>query len=256
MENINNFFSNTIDNNKGISIYDKESIKLVINQFINLFNRFGVDVPIGNCSQLLSDLKVVNNYNSDLTEFAYCYDSESNTIINNKKYVKDENRRLYDYCFSILSIISRRFDVETSRYSDGLVYTDEKNATYGYKINDKLKHRLVGLLTGEVIDQEEISDFYVDKADDPCTLEDCLLIDINSFVLDVDLLNYFINADGISFYQKICSSLDDEEKAKDFMKNIDAYTKENSIENRKKYDEVISMLKEKKVTDENSKRIA
>ena len=41
-----------------------------------------------------------------------------------------------------------------------------------------------------------------------------------------------------------------------FMKNIDEYTKENSIENRKRYDEVISMLKEKKVTDENSKRIA
>lgn len=257
MGNIEAFFKNTVNINNNLSLYDKESIKLVINQFIGLFNKFNVDVPIENISLLLSQLKVTINRNSELSDKAYYYDNNSNSIINNSRIVKDNSRRLYDYCHVVLDIMSKKYNPESSKYNDGLVYEDEYGNKFGTKINEKLKHTLITLLTSEVIDEEKIEDFYIDKADDPCTLEDCLLIDINSIISTNDLLTYFINGDGISFYQTICNSLiGDEEKAKDFISNIDEYTKDNSIEQRKKYDEYLIVMKQNVAYKENIRRIA
>lgn len=257
MENIETFFENTVDVNSNLSIYDKQSIRLVINQFIGLFNRFNVDVPVDNITALISQLKVVNNYDPVLTDKAYYYDISENSIINNKRIVKDDQRRLYDYCDVILDIMSKKYNPDTSKYSDGLVYEDENGDKFGTKINKKLKHTLITLITNEVIDEEKIENFYYDKVDDPCTLEDCLFIDINSVINTEDLLTYFINADGVSFYQAICSALgDDEIKAKDFISNIDEYTKDKSIEQRKKFDEYIKLMKQNKITAENVRKIA
>lgn len=256
MGNINEFFKETIDINSNLSVYDKESIKLVIIHFIGLFNRLGVDVPIENISTLLSELKSINNYDPKLTEKAFLYDSATNTMINNKRHVKDDNRRLYDNCMMVLDIMSKKFDPETRKYNDGLIYEDENGHKFGTKINEKLKHRLVTLLTDVVVDEENIKDFYVDKPDDPCTLEDTLLIDINSVISTEDLLTHFISADGISFYQAICNTLDNEQIAKDLLSTIDEYNKDKSIEQRKKYDEVMKMIKEQQLTRENNMKIA
>lgn len=256
MENIETFFKNTIDINDNLTKDDKDSIKLVINQFVGLFNRFNVEVPIHNISALISRLKIINNKDLELDK-AYYYDFNQNSIINNKRNVKDNDRRLYDYCKTILDIMSKRYNPDTLRYSDGLIYEDENGNKFGTKINEKLKHTLISLITGEVISEERIEDFYFDKADDPCTLEDSLLIDINSIISTEDLLTYFINADGISFYQAMCNTLnDDEEKAKDFLSNIDEYTKDKSIEQRKKYDNYLEHMKQNKMIDSNVRKIA
>ena len=255
MGNINEFFAETIDANNNLNLYDKESIKLVINQFIGLFERLGVDVPIENIGGLLSNLTTVNNYDSNLTEKAFLYDKNTNTIINNKRIVKDDNRRLYDNCMMVLDIMSKKFDPETQKYSDGLIYEDEIGNKFGTKINDRLKHELVKYLTHEVIDEEEIKDFYFDSPNDPCTLEDSLMHDIYSVISDKDVLTYFINADGISFYQRICETLGNEEMAKEFLSNIDEYNKDKSIAQRKKYDEAMKIIKEQQLTQENNMRI-
>lgn len=257
MDNIEDFFKDTIDINDNLSEIDKDSIKLVIRQIIGLFNRFDVYVPIENASLLLSNLKVIRNYNQELSDRAYYYDLDQNTIIDNKRFVKDGDRRLYDYCSVVLDIMSKKYNPETSKYSDGLVYEDENSRKFGSRINEKLKHKLVTLMTDQVIKEEKIEDFYVDKANDPCTLEDCLLMDINTIINMEDLLTHFINADGISFYQTICSNLsDDEQKAKDFISNIDEYTRDKSIEQRKKYDEYLALMKQQKLSDGEVKKIA
>lgn len=257
MENIEDFFKTTIDINNNLSENDKDSIKLVIRQIIGLFNRFNVDVPIENTSLLFSNLKIIKNYNPELSDKVYYYDLSHNTIIDNRRIVKDYDRKVYDYCSIILEIISKRYNSETSKYSDGLIYEDENGKKFGTKINEKLKHTLVTLMTNEAIEEEKIEDFYVDKPDDSCTLEDCLLIDINTIIGIEDLLNYFINADGISFYQSICSTLrDDEQKTKDFISNIDEYTKDKSIEQRKKYDECLELMKKQKLSIGEVKKIA
>lgn len=257
MENIETFFKNTVDINNNLSIYDKESIKLVINMFIGLFNRFNVDIPIENMAALISQLKIINNYDPKLSDKAYYYDFSANSIINNNGIVKDDSRRIYDYFYAILDIMSKKYNPETSKYGDGLIYEDENGKKFGAKINEKLKHTLISLITGEIVDEERIEDFYFDKADDPCTLEDCLLIDINTIISAEDLLTYFVNADGMSFYQAICSTLsEDEVKARDFISNIDEYTRDKSIEQRKKYDEYLKIMKQNKISDENAKRIA
>lgn len=257
MDNIEDFFKTTIDINNNLSKDDKSSIKLVIRQIICLFNRFDVDVPIENISLLLSNLRIIKNENKELSDKAYYYDLNHNAIIDNRRIVKDCDRRLYDYCSIILDIMSKRYNQDTSKYSNGLVYEDENGNEFGTKINEKLKHTLVTLMTDKVVKEEKIEDFYFDKANDPCTLEDCLLIDINTIIGIEDLLTYFINADGILFYQKICRNLsDDEQKTKDFISNIDEYTRDKSIEQRKKYDECLALMKQQRLSVNDVKKMA
>lgn len=257
MRNIEGFFKNIIYKNENLSVYDKESIEVVINKFVDLFDKFDIEIPIEEVAPLFSNLKIENNYYTSDINQVYYYDSNRNTIVHNKKNDNDDDKRFYDYLNVMLEMLSKRYDIETSKYSDGLIYEDEYGNKFGTKVNEKLKHTLIVLMTGEVIEEEKIKDFYVDKVDDPCTLEDCLLIDINSIISTEDLLTYFINADGISFYQTICNTLNgDEEKTKDFLSNIDEYTKDNSIEQRRKYDDYLEFLNQNKNTSEIAKKTA
>lgn len=253
MENIETFFKDTVDMNSNLSEFEKESIRLVIDRFIGLFNKLNVDIPIDNMAALISQLKVIEKNEPELPSKAYYYDLDENSIINNNGIVKDNSRKIYDYAYAVLDIMSKRYNPETSKYSDGLIYEDENGKKFGTKINEKLKHKLITLITGEIIDEEKIEDFYYDKADDPCTLEDCLLIDINTIIPAKDLLTFFINADGISFYQAICTTLgEDEEKTKKFISIIDDYTKDKSIEQRKRYDEYLEQMKQNIILGKNT----
>ena len=249
---MNEFLNQILDDNKNLTAEYKEQIKYAVN-YIDAFliNNFNVGISVENCAMLLINLKITEVEKD--TEKAYNYNFETNTLEKNTK-IKYDTRMVYDYCMSIFDIITKKYDKETNSYSDGLIYVDELNNTFGNKINEKLKHQLV---TCEVIDEEKVKDFYVDKADDPCTLEDALLIDINSMISSEELVYDFINADGISFYQEINKRLkEDEEKTKSFLDNIDKYTKENSIDSRKKYDELITRMKEYIVEDTNKMNIA
>lgn len=252
---MNEFLNQILDSNKNLTNDEKEQIKYAVNQIDNfLIDNFNIGVSVDNSAMLLLNLKVTEEEKD--TDKAYNYNFENNTLEKNTK-IKYDSRMVYDYCKSILDIITKKYDRETNTYSDGLIYKDELNNTFGNKINEKLKHQLVMLITNEVVDEEEVKDFYVDKVDDPCTLEDALLIDINSIVSSEELINYFVNADGISFYQEINKRLnEDEEKTKDFFEIIDKYTKENSIRSRKKYDELISKMKEYNLEDTNKMNIA
>lgn len=252
---MNEFLNQILDSNKNLTNDEKEQIKYAVNQIDNfLIDNFNIGVSVDNSAILLLNLKVTEEEKD--TDKAYNYNFETNTLEKNTK-IKYDSRMVYDYCTSVLDIITKKYDRETNTYSDGLIYKDELNNTFGNKINEKLKHQLVMLITNEVIDEEEVKDFYVDKVDDPCTLEDALLIDINSIISSEELINYFVNADGISFYQEINKRLnEDEEKTKDFFENIDKYTKENSIKSRKKYDELISKMKEYNLDDINKMNIA
>lgn len=260
MDRIDQIIQDTIYANPNLKVIEQQRLEMVIKQINNLMNSYDVEMLLENSAALFASVSVEENkIEPDKSNRAFTYDLNRNVIIDNRRFVKDDSRRLYDYFDVVFDMVTKKFNSNTGTYDNGLITKFPNGNSFGMKINEKVKHTLITIMTGEVLNEEDIKDFYVDKVDDPCTLEDSLLIDINSFISASELLTYFINSEGELFYQKIASTLDnDDEKTIDFFFNIDKYCRENSIEHRKKYDEYIDLMRKNVIenTEENTVKIA
>lgn len=260
MDRINQVIQDSIYQNPNLKTIEKERLETVIKQINNLMNEYDVEMLLENSAPLFASVKVEEGNKVENTcDKAFTYDLNRNVIIDNRRFITDDSKRMYDYCNVVFDMITKKINLDTDTYDNGLITNFPNGKSFGTKINEKVKNSLITIMIGESLEDEDIKDFYVDKVDDPCTLEDSLLIDINSLVSTKDLVTYFINSDGNLFYQKIASLLDnDDEKTIDFFSNIDSYCRENSIKNRKKYDEYMKLLKENRMelTEENYQKLS
>ncbi len=260
MDRINQIIQNTIYQNSNLKLIERERLEMVIKHINGLMKMYDVEMLLENSAPLFSNVSVeIKKIKDDTCDRAFIYDLDRNVIIDNRRFVKDDSIRLYDYYNVVFEMVTKKYNPDTGTYDDGLITNFPNGKSFGIKINEKIKHSLITIMIGEVLEEEKIKDFYVDKIDDPCTLEDSLLIDINSLVSAKELVTYFINSEGKLFYQKIASFFDnDDEKTIDFFFNIDRYCRENSIDSRKKYDEYMNLLKQNymKLAEENSIKIA
>ena len=92
--------------------------------------------------------------------------------------------------------------------------------------------------------REYNDDYYFDSPTDNCTLDDRIIYDIQQYINYNNLLTYFINGEGILFFYDLCKKFYSSDECIEYLSTIDKYNRENSIESRKKYDELVrNMIK-------------
>ncbi len=235
-----------INSNKNLPNRDKEILNTLIIKFMRYFDKLDIPINFYMLLRLLSSIRVHEN-EEDLTKnIIYEYNADNNTIISK---VSDEKSngysKLYSYASVALEVMST--NIVDGLYTSGIIYQDEDGKSYGHNINSRLKDRIILDVIGESIYDEDVKDFYLDKVDDCCTLDDSIFSDICSIVLAKDIYTYFINGRGDLFFSSISSFLGSTQETKNFLSNIDDQ-KKNKIQRRKEYDMVINTI----VKDNNS----
>ena len=238
-DKIPNVILQAINANTNISHEYKNVILTILNEYYKFFSKLGISVQEENLIQLFSTLSI------DLSnEEEIHYDLQKNKIVGNLNELKNGNDSLYNICYSVLDIMCKRYNFDTKDYNDGITFKDESNTLYGTKINNKLKEYIVELSTRMTPQREYNDDYYFDSPTDNCTLDDRIIYDIQQYINYNNLLTYFINGEGILFFNDLCKKFNSSDECIEYLSTIDKYNRENSIESRKKYDELVrNMIK-------------
>lgn len=241
-DNKSSFLIKQIDANPNLDGEYKATISMIINNYIIYCNKLGVNVQEENSANLFSSVGLEKLEKHDDTKKTIYYDSTRNVIVDNTINVDNNADILFDVCFTTLDMMCRKYDFPKQKYGDGIIYEDELGNRYGTKINTMLKEYIVKLANKIVSNEDDKDDYYFDSEKDKSTLEDRLLYDIQKYINSTDLLTYFINGEGILFYQNLCEKFDNNNECLDFLSTIDQYNRENSIDKRAKYDHYMEKL--------------
>lgn len=210
--------------------------------FYFIYNNYGLEVNFDNFLEKIKTIKIEKITDENIDDHI-SYGSEQNKI--EMKCSKGNNNILFDYYAVLLQIVSQRYDENTKRYESGLIHKSNDGKEYGTGINDMIISRIATLMSD--IEDPNMKELYYD---DPSgiTLKDLLMKNMIDVLGFETLLSGFFNANGSSIFYEISTILGSQEAAKDFYSSIDHYD-EDRIENRKKYNKYISILKENKLNN-------
>ena len=240
------FDKNLLGNN--ISDIDKNLLAQTIRKIDLFFAKFGVNIDYDNSKELFERLKVEEVKGEQ--NYVVSYDETSNTIKQNFEN-PDFSPKKYEaeLVESLLSVLSRKYNFEESRYDEGLLNRDTNLESHGNSLNEMLRSYIGTLITG-YNKETSVKDFYLDSPNDYETIPDRAIHDFCEVFGAEFLLKSFINGDGSELFYKVGKILGSEESAVELYDSIDNY-KNDSISNRRKYDMNMEVLKVNKLENKH-----
>ena len=240
------FDKNLLGNN--ISDIDKNLLAQTIRKIDLFFAKFGVNIDYDNSRELFENLKIVDVQGKQ--NYVVSYDETSNTIKQNFEN-SDFSPKRYEaeLIESLLSVLSRKYNFEESRYDEGLLNRDTNLESHGNSLNEMLRSYIGTLITG-YNKETDVKDFYLDSPKDYETIPDRAIHDFCEVFGAEFLLKSFINGDGSELFYKVGKILGSEESAVELYDSIDNY-KNDSISNRRKYDMNMEVLKVNKLENKH-----
>lgn len=235
---------NLLSQNKHLSENHKsmigDSIINIIAIFVKENSGYGIDANINNFSEIIQNIKL-EVIKEDIPDMIN-YNKEENKIT--MKCTNDE-KVLLDYFKILIQIITQRYDNETKRVENGLIYRNFNGEEYGTELNNVITSRIATLVSG--IEDPKMKELYYD---DPTgiTLKDIMISNLIDVLGFENLISNFVNANGSEIFLQISEMLGSMSAAKDFYNTIDHYD-EDRIENRKKYNKYMSILNENKLNN-------
>lgn len=210
--------------------------------FYFIYNNYGLEVNFDNFLEKIKTIKIEKLNDENIDDYI-SYDSEQNKI--EMKCSKGNNNVLFDYYKVLLQIVSQRYDEDTKRYESGLIHKSSDGKEYGTGINNMIISRIATLMSD--IEDPNMKELYYD---DPSgiTLKDLLMKNMIDVLGFETLLSGFFNSSGSEIFYEISTTLGSQEATKEFYSSIDHYD-EDRINNRKKYNKYISILKENKLNN-------
>lgn len=203
--------------------------------------KYGIDVEYDNIINIMSSIKFEKIEDESIPDFV-TYNKIDNKIV--KKCSPGNTNLIYEYYRCLFEIISQRYNDELKRYESGLIYEDSQGNKYGERLNNILIARLTTLITD--LDNPKQGDPYFYDEVSPYNLNDVVIGDMLEIVGLDNLLENFLTANGANLFYKISQTLGSDTAARDFYSSIDNYD-EDRVENRKKYNYYIKLLKENKL---------
>lgn len=240
------FDKNLLGNN--ISDIDKNLLAQTIRKIDLFFAKFGVNIDYDNSKELFRNLKVEDVGGKQ--DYIVSYNEVNNTIKQNLGNPDFSPKRYEaELIESLLSVLSRKYNFEESRYDEGLLNRDTNLESHGNSLNEMLKSYIGTLITG-YNKETSVKDFYLDSPNDYETIPDRAIHDFCEVFGAEFLLKSFINGDGSELFYKVGEILGSEESAVELYDSIDNY-KNDSISNRRKYDMNMEVLKVNKLENKH-----
>lgn len=240
------FDKNLLGNN--ISDIDKNLLAQTIRKIDLFFAKFGVNIDYDNSRELFRNLKVEDVEGKQ--DYIVSYNEVNNTIKQNLENPDFSPKRYEaELIESLLSVLSRKYNFEESRYDEGLLNRDTNLESHGTALNKMIKSYIATLITG-YNKEESVKDFYLDSPNDYETIPDRAIHDFCEVFGAEFLLKSFINGDGSELFYKVGKILGSEESAVELYDSIDNY-KNDSISNRRKYDMNMEVLKVNKLENKH-----
>lgn len=240
------FDKNLLSNN--ISEIDKNLLAQTIRKIDLFFAKFGVNIDYDNSKELFERLKVEEVKGEQ--DYIVSYNEVNNTIKQNLENPDFSPKRYEaELIESLLSVLSRKYNFEESRYDEGLLNRDTNLESHGNSLNEMLRSYIGTLITG-YNKEESVKDFYLDSPNDYETIPDRAIHDFCEVFGAEFLLKSFINGDGSELFYKVGEILGSEESAVELYDSIDNY-KNDSISNRRKYDMNMEVLKVNKLENKH-----
>lgn len=240
------FDKNLLGNN--ISDIDKNLLAQTIRKIDLFFAKFGVNIDYDNSKELFERLKVDEVKGEQ--DYIVSYNEVNNTIKQNLENPDFSPKRYEaELIESLLSVLSRKYNFEESRYDEGLLNRDTNLESHGNSLNEMLKSYIGTLITG-YNKETSVKDFYLDSPNDYETIPDRAIHDFCEVFGAEFLLKSFINGDGSELFYKVGKILGSEESAVELYDSIDNY-KNDSISNRRKYDMNMEVLKVNKLENKH-----
>lgn len=205
--------------------------------------KYGIDINYDNIVNIMSSIKFEKIRDENIPDFV-TYNRIDNKIV--KKCSPGNSSLIYEYYRCLFEIISQRYNDELKRYESGLIYEDSVGNKYGERLNNILISRLTTLIT-DLDDPKQVDPYFYDEVS-PYNLNDIVMGDLIEVLGLYNLLESFLTANGEDLFCRISQTLGSDTVAKDFYSSIDNYD-EDRIENRKKYNYYINLLKENKLED-------
>lgn len=240
------FDKNLLGNN--ISDIDKNLLAQTIRKIDLFFAKFGVNIDYDNSKELFERLKVEEVKGEQ--DYIVSYNEVNNTIKQNLENPDFSPKRYEaELIESLLSVLSRKYNFEESRYDEGLLNRDTNLESHGNSLNEMLRSYIGTLITG-YNKETSVKDFYLDSPNDYETIPDRAIHDFCEVFGAEFLLKSFINGDGSELFYKVGEILGSEESAVELYDSIDNY-KNDSISNRRKYDMNMEVLKVNKLENKH-----
>lgn len=240
------FDKNLLGNN--ISDIDKNLLAQTIRKIDLFFAKFGVNIDYDNSRELFRNLKVEDAEGKQ--DYIVSYNEVNNTIKQNLENPDFSPKRYEaELIESLLSVLSRKYNFEESRYDEGLLNRDTNLESHGNSLNEMLRLYIGTLITG-YNKETSVKDFYLDSPNDYETIPDRAIHDFCEVFGAEFLLKSFINGDGSELFYKVGKILGSEESAVELYDSIDNY-KNDSISNRRKYDMNMEVLKVNKLENKH-----
>jgi hypothetical protein len=240
------FDKNLLGNN--ISDIDKNLLAQTISKIDLFFAKFGVNIDYDNSKELFERLKVEEVKGEQ--DYIVSYNEVNNTIKQNLENPDFSPKRYEaELIESLLSVLSRKYNFEESRYDEGLLNRDTNLESHGNSLNEMLRSYIGTLITG-YNKETSVKDFYLDSPNDYETIPDRAIHDFCEVFGAEFLLKSFINGDGSELFYKVGKILGSEESAVELYDSIDNY-KNDSISNRRKYDMNMEVLKVNKLENKH-----
>lgn len=240
------FDKNLLGNN--ISDIDKNLLAQTIRKIDLFFAKFGVNIDYDNSKELFERLKVEEVKGEQ--DYIVSYNEVNNTIKQNLENPDFSPKRYEaELIESLLSVLSRKYNFEESRYDEGLLNRDTNLESHGNSLNEMLRSYIGTLITG-YNKETSVKDFYLDSPNDYETIPDRAIHDFCEVFGAEFLLKSFINGDGSELFYKVGKILGSEESAVELYDSIDNY-KNDSISNRRKYDMNMEVLKVNKLENKH-----
>lgn len=240
------FDKNLLGNN--ISDIDKNLLAQTIRKIDLFFAKFGVNIDYDNSRELFRNLKVEDVEGKQ--DYIVSYNEVNNTIKQNLENPDFSPKRYEaELIESLLSVLSRKYNFEESRYDEGLLNRDTNLESHGNSLNEMLRSYIGTLITG-YNKETSVKDFYLDSPNDYETIPDRAIHDFCEVFGAEFLLKSFINGDGSEFFYKVGEALGSEKNAVDLYNSMDNY-KNDSISNRRKYDMNMEVLKVNKLENKH-----
>ena len=240
------FDKNLLGNN--ISDIDKNLLAQTIRKIDLFFAKFGVNIDYDNSRELFRNLKVEDVEGKQ--DYIVSYNEVNNTIKQNLENPDFSPKRYEaELIESLLSVLSRKYNFEESRYDEGLLNRDTNLESHGNSLNEMLRS-YIGTLITSYNKETSVKDFYLDSPNDYETIPDRAIHDFCEVFGAEFLLKSFINGDGSELFYKVGKILGSEESAVELYDSIDNY-KNDSISNRRKYDMNMEVLKVNKLENKH-----
>ena len=240
------FDKNLLGNN--ISDIDKNLLAQTIRKIDLFFAKSGVNIDYDNSKELFERLKVEEVKGEQ--DYIVSYNEVNNTIKQNLENPDFSPKRYEaELIESLLSVLSRKYNFEESRYDEGLLNRDTNLESHGNSLNEMLRSYIGTLITG-YNKETSVKDFYLDSPNDYETIPDRAIHDFCEVFGAEFLLKSFINGDGSELFYKVGKILGSEESAVELYDSIDNY-KNDSISNRRKYDMNMEVLKVNKLENKH-----